>query len=121
MMPTMTFLGLAERVLSEERRPLSPSEIWKVAAARGYTAMLRSQGKTPENTLYASVFIDARDNSETKFIKVGDRPARYYLHSLAREEPATELEQASSASAPIPEKYDYREAQLHPFLTYFVH
>ena len=62
-MASMTFLGLAERVLTEERRPLSPSEIWKVAIAQGYTAMLRSQGKTPAQSLYASIFIDAREQS----------------------------------------------------------
>ena len=120
-MPTMTFLGLAERVLAEERRPLSPSEIWKVAVARGYAAMLRSQGKTPAQTLYAAIFSDARDNPETLFVKIGDRPARYYLKSLARENQPAELEQAASATAPVPEKYDYRESQLHSFLAHFIH
>jgi hypothetical protein len=120
-MPTMTFLGLAERVLTEERRPLSPSEIWKVAVGKGYAAMLRSQGKTPAQTLYASIFTDARSNPETRFIKVGDRPARYYLKDLARGKKAAELEQAASTTAPIPEKYDYRESQLHSFLAHFVH
>jgi hypothetical protein len=120
-MPNMTFLGLAERVLSEERRPLSPSEIWKVAVAKGYDAMLRAtQGKTPASTLYSAIFTDARQNPDTAFVKFGDRPARYYLKTLARERQPAELEQAASAEATVPDKYDYKESQLHPFLAHFV-
>lgn len=120
-MSTLTFLGLAERVLTEERRPLSPSEIWKFASARAYDKELRSQGKTPAQTLYTAIFENARDNPQSKFIKLGDRPARYYLRSLAKEKQPSELEQAASSPASIPEKYHYKEAQLHPFLARFVH
>ena len=120
-MLSMTFLGLAERVLTEEKRPLAPSEIWKVAVARGYNAMLRSQGNTPAQTLYSAIFTDARENPETLFTKVGDRPARYYLKNLAREKQPAELEQAASAAATVPVNFEYREIQLHPFLAHFVH
>ncbi len=34
--PNLTFLELAKKVLREEKRPLSPSEIWKVAVAKSY-------------------------------------------------------------------------------------
>ena len=120
-MSVMTFLGIAEKVLSDEGRPLSPSEIWKVAAAKGYDKKLRSQGKTPAQTLYSAIFTDARDNSESQFIKLGDRPARYYLKRLADERKPAELEQVASVAAPIPEKFEYREAQLHGFLARFAH
>lgn len=76
-MPGMTFLGLAERVLAEQKRPLSPSEIWKVAVAKGYPKELRKQGKTPAQTLYTAIYIDARDNPRTLFVKVGDRPSGF--------------------------------------------
>jgi uncharacterized protein len=121
-MTNLTFLGLAERVIAEERRPLSPSEIWKVAVIKRYDSMLRAkQGKTPASTLYSAIFTDARQNPETLFVKVGDRPARYYLKTLARERKPAELEQAASAETTVPEKYDYKESQLHPFLAHFVH
>jgi hypothetical protein len=120
-MPTMTFLGLAELVLTEERRPLSPSEVWKVASAKGYSSMLRSQGKTPAQTMYAAIYTDSHDNPESQFIKVGDRPARYYLKSLALEKQPGELEQAAATLASVPEKYEYKEIQLHPFLARFAH
>ena len=121
-MPNLTFLGLAERVIAEEKRPLSPSEIWKVAVVKRYHSMLRAkQGKTPASTLYSAIFTDARQNPETLFVKVGDRPARYYLKTLARQQQPAELEQAASAETMVPGKYDYKESQLHPFLAHFVH
>jgi uncharacterized protein len=115
-MANMTFVELAEKVLAEVMRPLSPSEIWKVAVAQGYDSLLRArQGKTPERTLYSAIFTDARQNPETAFVKFGDRPARYYLKKLAQERQPDELEQAASTEATVPEKYDYKESQLHPF------
>ena len=118
-MAKLTFLDLAKKVLTEERRPLSPSEIWKTAMARGHTSMLDSQGKTPAATLYSSIFTDARDNPETLFIKIGARPARYFLKSLAESTKPSELEKAASAEASVPEVFEFDESELHPFLAYF--
>jgi|SRR5271166_1740321 len=71
----LTFLGLAERVIAEEKRPLSPSEIWKVAVIKHYDSMLRAkQGKTPASTLYSAIFTDARQNPDTLFVNVGESP-----------------------------------------------
>ena len=116
----LTFLELAEKVLKEEKRFLSPSEIWKVAVAKGYDSQLHSRrGKTPAATLYSAIFSDERGNPWTAFIKFGDRPARYYLRELAKQ-PA-ELEKAASIEVKVPEIYDYKESQLHSFLAQFVH
>jgi len=120
LMANLTFLELAEKVVKEEKRPLSPSEIWKVAVAKGYDSQLRArQGKTPASTLYSAIFTDERANPGTAFIKFGDRPARYYLRELAQQ-PA-ELEKAASVEVTVPEIYDYKECDLHSFLAYFVH
>ena len=116
----LTFLELAEKVLKEEKRFLSPSEIWKVVIAKGYDSQLRSrQGKTPAATLYSAMLTDERGNPGTAFIKFGDRPARYYLRALAQQ-PA-DLEKAASVEVKVPEIYEYTESQLHPFLAHFVH
>lgn len=121
-MTNFTFLGLAEKILEEQKRPLSPSEIWKVAVKQGYDSMLKAkQGKTPAATLYSAIFTDARQNPETAFIKLGDRPARYYLKKLASEQRPAELERAASIDATVPEKYSYKESQLHPFLARFAY
>jgi hypothetical protein len=53
----------SRKILEEQKRPLSPSEIWKVAVKQGYDTMLKArQGKTPGATLYSAIFTDARQN-----------------------------------------------------------
>ena len=42
---------------------------------------------------------DARQNAETTFVKLGDRPARYYLKRLAEEQQRKELEQVATTDA----------------------
>jgi len=60
----MTFLGLAEKILREENKPLSPSEIWNIAMSKGYDEQLDSKGKTPAATLYSAIFTNARTDPE---------------------------------------------------------
>jgi len=45
----MTFLELAERVLREEKRPLTANEIWTLATEKGYEKQLNSEGKEDKN------------------------------------------------------------------------
>ena len=60
----LTFLGLAEKVIGGEKRPLSPAENWRIAVIKHYDSMLRAkQGKTPASTLYSAIFTDARQKS----------------------------------------------------------
>ena len=82
LMGNLTFLGLAERVLEEEKRPLSPNEIWTIAVSKGYDRELRSTGKTPSATLYSAIMTDAF-GVKSKFVKVSERPARYFIKRLA--------------------------------------
>jgi hypothetical protein len=84
--------------------------------------ILDSDGKTPKATLYTVIFKDARDNPRTPFYKVGQRPARYFLKDLKHTINPDTIEEA----APMPEGsmvalYDYKESDLHPFLSYFAH
>ncbi|MBI4325105.1 MAG: hypothetical protein HY674_07555 [Chloroflexi bacterium] len=118
-MAKLTFLGLAEKILNEDKRPLSPAEMWKIAVAKEFVSLLDSEGKTPAVTLYSAIYTDARDNPDSIFIKIGARPARYFLKSLAQSARPAELEKAASAEAALPELYDYDEADLHPFLAYY--
>lgn len=81
-MENLTFLGLAEQVLTEEMRPLTPHEIWAVAVSRGYDQKLRSKiGKTPSSTLYSALVTDIQ-SEKSKFIKATEGPARYSLKQL---------------------------------------
>ncbi len=80
-MGNLTFLGLAKRVLEEEQRPLTPHEIWTIAVSKGYDRELRSRaGKTPFPTLYSAIMTDVQ-SKKSRFVKVSDGPARYFLRS----------------------------------------
>jgi hypothetical protein len=81
-MGNFTFLRLAELVLEDEMRPLSPHEIWTLAVSKGYDQELRSKGKTPSATLYSAIMTDAA-GTKSKFVKVSEHPARYFLKRLS--------------------------------------
>ena len=98
----LTFLELAKQILSEANRPLSPSEIWKLAVAKNYVSRLDTVGKTPEQTLYTSILLDARDNPDSKFIKYDTRPARYFLKRLVNDPKSSELEEKTASEPSVP-------------------
>jgi hypothetical protein len=117
-MPKLTFLGLAEQILREERRPLSPSEMWRIAVAKGYDKQLETKGKSPQATLYSAIFSNERENPSSAFVKVGERPKRYYLKEFAAA--TKDFDKAiSAADETAPQLYEYTEADLHPFLAYY--
>ena len=65
----MTFLELAERVLKEEKKPLTAIEIWNIGTQKGYDKQLNSEGKTPWATLGAQIYVNSKDDKKTKFGK----------------------------------------------------
>jgi len=117
-MPKLTFLELAEKILREENKPLSPGEIWKTAVAKEYEKNLGGSGKTPWATLYAAIFNDTRDRPDTIFVKIGERPARYFLKELYHGK-ETEIEKFSVSDDTAPIIFEYKEADLHQFVAYY--
>ncbi len=115
-MPSI-FLELAKKVISEERKPLSPNEIWEIAVSKSYDKQIGTLGKTPYATLGAMLYVDVRDNPNSWFISAGVRPKRFYLKSLPL------LSEATVKQIDIPEnvekKFDFFEKDLHPFLVYY--
>jgi hypothetical protein len=118
-MSKLTFLELAEKILREENKPLSPSEIWKTAVAKGYEKKLAGGGKTPWDTLYAAIFTNTRDHPDTVFVKLGERPARYFLKELYHGKETKFNKAISDSDYIISSILDYKEADLHPFVSYF--
>jgi hypothetical protein len=118
----LTFMVLAEKLLREEKRPLSPAEMWKIAEAKGYNKDLETEGKTPWSSLYTTVFLNTRDAAETIFYKTGARPARYFLKDLRDSVEPEKIEKAVQEPDSSAESlFDYNEEDLHPFLTYYAH
>jgi hypothetical protein len=114
-----TFLELAEKILQEAGQPLTVNEIWKQIEKKGLQDSLGTTGKTPWASLGARLYVDVRDNPESKFVKVGGYPARFWLKERELPKDWTAL------SAPKPgepeEAVKYAERDLHPVLNYFVY
>lgn len=111
----MTFLELAEQILREERRPLTPEEIWRAAQEKAYADRLGSKGKTPWKSIGAQLYVDIRDNPKSKFTISGRRPTRFVLKEFA------DVPIPSGNEPTVPTKINYRERALHQFLTYFTY
>jgi hypothetical protein len=112
----ITFLELAQRVLSEVEQPLTASEIWQVAVSKGYDKLVDSKGKTPWATLGALIYVDVRDNPSSAFAPIGARPKRFILKSqvdkLSSKIPET-------TKVPQPQKPEFLEKDLHPLMVYY--
>ena len=114
-MPSV-FLELAKKVIEEEKRPLTPTEIWEIAQLRDYDKELLTKGKTPAATLGARLYVEVRDNLTSEFITTGTRPKKFILRSL---KDSPDINILDVPTPPTHKKADYLEKDLHPFLVYY--
>ena len=75
-----TYLNLIEDVLRVEKKEMTLKEIWKVAQEKGFDKKLTSVGKTPVNTMNASIRRHIETADRVKFKQTSERPALYYLN-----------------------------------------
>lgn len=121
-MAAYSFLDLARDVLSSSDQPLTYQKIWETGADKGLASKIKTSGKTPWQSLGAQLYVEVRDNEDSPFIKVGKRPARFFLKSRA-----SEISEAAIARIEIEEgkkkgqKSQFSERDLHPLLTYYVY
>jgi len=115
-----TFLDFAEEVFKAEKVPLSVNDIWRIGCEKGCDKKFSNLGKTPWSTLGARLYVDIRDNENSRFQQVSNRPALFSLRELTFDSKAvleavekSEIEEASKKS-------DFSEADLHPLLAKFV-
>jgi hypothetical protein len=121
-MAVYSFLDLAYEVLKVATQPLTYQEVWQAGKEDGLTDKIKTSGKTPWQSLGAQLYVEVRDNEDSRFMKVGKRSARFFLKDRA-----TEL--ASDAVAKIEKeeskkkakKTGYHERDIHPLLTYFAY
>lgn len=117
----MTFLDLAEKVLQEEKRPMTASEIWLFAVEKGYDKFLNSEGKTPWATLGAQIYVSSKDNPRSQFAKTESRPKRFYLKSQTKQLDFTETVLPIEPIIVNKKRFDYLERDLHSYLTYYAY
>ncbi len=117
-----SYLDLAYEVLKAADKPLTYQEVWERAKATGLTAKLKTTGKTPWQSLGAQLYVEVRDNPDSKFIKAGKRPARFFLRSREGEvssDLVAKIEQEDEKKQPAAPRY--RERDLHPLFAYFAY
>ena len=117
----MTFLELAEKVLSEHKRPLTANEIWTLATEKGYGKQLNSEGKTPWATLAAQIYVNANDNPKSPFAQTDSRPKKFYLKSQANQLDLSDTAIAQEPSVVKKKRLDFLEKDLHSYLTYYAY
>lgn len=117
----MTFLELAERILREEKRPMTATEIWTLATTKGYDKQLNSEGKTPWQTMNAQIYISAKDNPKTPFAQTDSRPKKFYLKSQASQLDLSEKAISIEPPAVKKKRFDFLEKDLHAYLTYYAY
>jgi hypothetical protein len=116
------FLDLAFEVLKTADKPLTYQEIWEKAGSSGLAAKLKTSGKTPWQSLGAQLYVDVRDNPTSKIVKVGKRPARFFLKSREGQLPTDLLAKLEKEEAKRPPKsFAFKERDLHPLLAYFAY
>ncbi len=120
-MEKLTFIELAKRILEEEQKPLSSTDIWEIAKSKGYDNLLNSQGKTPWATLGSQLYCNVRDRNDSPFIKVGTRPKLFYLKKLASNGNLKFIEQVQDENVILSKQPEYLEKDIHPFLAYYAH
>jgi len=77
----MNFLQLAEKVIREERRPLTLVEIWEIGKKYKST-----RGEKPWITIGAQIYLDMKYNKKTIFERIDSKPIRFYLNTLPKGE-----------------------------------
>ena len=111
----MTFIDLAQQIISTLKQPLTVNEIWEKAVELGLDKKLITNGKTPSATLGARLYVDVRDNANSKFIPVGKRPVKFVLKNMSQNKAILqEVEIVLDA-----QKEKFTERDLHPLLVKF--
>ncbi len=117
------FLEFARKVLEKSDTPLIYQEIWKKGVELKFSEEIKTSGKTPWQTVGAQLFVEVRDNPNSIFVKVGKRPAKFYLKSRQPSLTDEVIEQLDLeiARPEKKEKVNYHERELHPLLSYFAY
>ncbi len=124
----MTFLDLAEKVLSLSQKPLTAREIWQEAQQLELLDKLESKGKTPHATLAAQLYTSI-SKENTRFQGIGKKPIKFFLSGLS----AISIQDGESLtksnhsivlqkSPSIKNRNSgntFKESDLHPLLVYF--
>lgn len=118
MVEKITYKKIAELVLENAKKPLTPLEIWEAAKQIGLSDKLGTVGKTPWLTISAQIYVDIRDNPKSIFYQYSSRPGRFFLTKFREDFKPEEAILEEDSKEII--KTKYHERDLHSLLVKFV-
>ncbi|GHV83604.1 hypothetical protein AGMMS50212_09440 [Spirochaetia bacterium] len=113
----MNLKDIAEEIIKDAQKPLSPEEIWDIAESQGFKEKLKLTGKTIPKTIGAQLYIDIKENPDSRFVKMKTKPTRFYL----KEHPFNITLLDNQPKTTALKKTSYDERDLHKLLTYYVY
>ncbi|MDR1219044.1 MAG: hypothetical protein LBK73_05475 [Treponema sp.] len=116
----MNLKGVAEKIIRDAQKPLSPVEIWEIAEPQGYKDKLRLTGRTIPSTIGAQIYTDIKDNPNSIFLKIKTKPVRFYVKDLPQNFDINLLNSQPSIKS-VQKTKSYSERDLHPLLNYYVY
>jgi len=111
---------MAEKIIRDAQKPLSPTEIWEIAESQGYREKLNLKGRTIGSTIGAQIYVDIKDNPKSIFVKTKTKPVRFYLKDLSQTYDINLLD-SQPAHRSVCKAKSYSERDLHPLLSYYVY
>lgn len=114
----MNFLEFAEKIIQEEKIPLTDKKIWEIGQSKGYDKKLNSRGKTPWKTLAARIYVDMNNNANSPFRKIL-KPTRFFLKNLPYIDNKSN-QNIDNEEINHSEQIAYDERSLHKYLSYFI-
>ncbi|MFW6026978.1 MAG: COG2958 family protein [Candidatus Woesearchaeota archaeon] len=121
-MSSYSFFDLINDTLEKAQKPLSSKEIWDYAIKYGLDKKLQSKGKTPWRTIGARIYVDIRDNRNSRYKKVGKRPTRFYLKKFINSEDKSitqkKIQEVEDESTNRISSFEERD--LHPLVVKYV-
>lgn len=110
---------IAKEILEKEQRPLNPNQMYKIAENLGLTEELNFKGKTPWATFGAYIYMDLKNDPDTIFEKVQEKPILIKLKKqnfFANDKVVNNSEILSDKLRNI----RFKERDLHPILACFI-
>lgn len=112
---------IAKEILEKEQRPLNPNQMYKIAENLGLTEELNFKGKTPWATFGAYIYMGLKNNPDTIFEKVQEKPILIMLKDqhfninakIQASKNSKTLNNDSRATK-------FNEGDLHRILAYFI-
>ncbi|MDR1180177.1 MAG: hypothetical protein LBK44_06695 [Spirochaetales bacterium] len=116
----MNLKEVAEKIIRDAQKPLSPVEIWEIAEPQGYKDKLGLSGRTIPRTIGAQIYTDIKDNPNSIFLKIKTKPVRFYVKDLPQNYDINLLNDQPIIKS-VQKTKSYSERDLHPLLSYYVY